>query len=154
MNLTYPNPTEPWGLLSRLHRDLERMMQPAGLLHGSAGNGNASLVADWAPAVDIREESGQFVLTTDLPGMKPGDIDVALEKGVLTLRGKRELASRDDKDGFRLVERASGAFYRSFTLPDTADAKSVKARFHDGVLTVTIPKQPQAAPRRIAIEVN
>lgn len=151
MNLMTPTASEPWSLLSRLHRDLERLMQPVGSFYG---NGSATAVSDWAPAVDIREEATQFVLNTDLPGMKAGDVEVTLEKGVLTLRGKREIASRDEKNGFRVVERASGSFYRSFALPDTADAKGVKAKFHDGVLTVTVPKQPQATPRRIAIEAD
>ena len=151
MNLITTTASEPWSLLSRLHRDLERLMQPMGSFYG---NGSATAVADWAPAVDIREEANQFVLHTDLPGMKAGDVEVTLEKGVLTLRGKREIAARDDKNGFRVVERASGSFYRSFALPDTADSKGVKAKFHDGVLTVTVPKQPQATPRRIAIEAD
>lgn len=152
MNLiSHTTTTEPWNLLSRLHRDLERLMQPIAPFYG---NGSSVPVADWAPAVDIREEPGQFVLHTDLPGMKAGDVEVTLEKGVLTLRGKREIAARDEKNGFRVVERAAGSFYRSFTLPDTVDAKGVKAKFHDGVLTVTVPKQPQATPRRIAIEAD
>ena len=138
---------EPWMLMTRLQRDLDRLMQ---------GNGTNTeeqqTVADWVPPVDIREEDAQFVLHADLPGIEPKDIDITLEKGVLTIRGRRTLASRDEKNGFRRVERVAGEFYRRFTLPDTADSQAVKARFANGVLEVAIPKQAQVMPRRINVE--
>ena len=80
------------------------------------------------------------------------DIDITLEKGVLTIRGHRKLETRDEKNGFRRVERVSGEFYRRFTLPDTADSQAVKAKFANGVLEVAIPKQAQVMPRRLAVE--
>lgn len=136
---------EPWRLVNRLHRDLDRLMYPA-------AEDEASAVASWAPATDIREEEKQFVLHADLPGVDPEKIDVTLENGVLTIRGTRELTNREEHNGFRRVERVSGAFFRRFALPDTADSQSVKARYNNGVLEVTIPKQPQVLPRRISIE--
>lgn len=150
LNLSRPNTTsDPWSVMSRLQRDLDRLMQPTTSLFST---GNEIAVADWVPAVDIREEQNQFVLTTDLPGIKASDIEVTMEKGVLTLRGKRHLESREEKEGYRVVERTAGSFYRSFQLPDTLDAKAVKAKFHDGVLTVHIPRQAQVMPRRITVE--
>ncbi|MCX7056202.1 MAG: Hsp20/alpha crystallin family protein [Proteobacteria bacterium] len=138
---------EPWSLMNRLHRDLDRLMTPSAL-----GEGTPSSVVDWAPTVDIREEEKQFVLHADLPGVDPKNIDVSLEKGDLTIRGRRELTGRDEKDGFRRVERVSGEFYRRFSLPDTADSHAVKARHANGVLEVTIPKQAQVLPRRVTVE--
>jgi HSP20 family protein len=137
---------EPWYLVNRLHNDLDRLLSPAPSDDGSQG------LANWAPHVDIQEEDNRFVLHADLPGVDPKDIDVTLEKGVLTLRGKRALQTRDEKNGFRRVERVSGEFFRSFTLPDTADSQSVRARHANGVLEVTIPKQAHVMPRRIDIE--
>ena len=138
---------EPWVLMGRLQRDLDR------LLNTSGGTGEESqTVADWVPPVDIREEESQFVLHADLPGLEPKDIEITLEKGVLTIRGRRALAARDEKNGYRRVERVAGEFYRRFTLPDTADSQAVKARFSNGVLEVAIPKQAQVLPRRIAVE--
>jgi HSP20 family protein len=136
---------EPWRLVNRLHRDLDRLMY-------TTNEDDGGSVASWTPAVDIREEEKQFVLHVDLPGVEPDKIEVTLEKGVLTLRGSRELANRDERSGFRRVERVSGTFYRRFALPDTADSQSVKARHTNGVLEVTIPKQAQVLPRRIEIE--
>ncbi|MEI8297298.1 MAG: Hsp20/alpha crystallin family protein [Pseudomonadota bacterium] len=138
---------EPWSLMNRLHHDLDRLMAPSAL-----GEGTPSCVVDWAPTVDIREEEKQFVLHADLPGVDPKNIDVSLEKGDLTIRGRRELTGRDEKDGFRRVERVSGEFYRRFSLPDTADSHAVKARHANGVLEVTIPKQAQVLPRRVTVE--
>lgn len=140
---------EPWTLVNRLHRDLDRLFTgPA-----YAGNDESqSAVVDWVPAVDIREEDREFVLHADLPGIDPKDIDITLEKGVLTIRGKRALTERSEKQGYRRVERVSGEFFRRFSLPDTADSQAVKARFTNGVLEVVIPKQAQVLPRRITVE--
>ena len=138
---------EPWVLMSRMQRDLDRLLAPT-----AAQDESQQEVADWVPPVDIREEEKQFLIHADLPGVDPQHIDVALEKGVLTIRGRRALEAREEKNGFRRVERVSGEFYRRFTLPDTADAQSVRARFTNGVLEVVIPKQAQVLPRRISVE--
>ncbi len=139
---------EPWYLMNRLHRDLDRLMTPGAVAAEEAQHA----VVDWVPPVDIREEPQQFVIHVDLPGVDPKDIDVTLEKGELTIRGRRELAARDEKQGFRRVERASGEFYRRFSLPDTADSQAVKARHANGVLEVSIPKQAQVLPRKVTVE--
>jgi HSP20 family protein len=139
---------EPWYLVNRLHNDLDRLFNP-----GQSEDGQQS-IASWAPHVDIQEEPDRFVLHADLPGVEPKDIDVTLEKGVLTLRGKRALEKRDEGAGYRRVERASGEFFRRFTLPDTADSQAVRAKHANGVLEVSIPKQPHVTPRRISIEAH
>ena len=139
---------EPWRLVNRLHRDLDRLINvPAGTTED-----DANALGAWIPAMDIREEEKQWVLNADLPGVDPESIDVTLEQGVLTIRGRRTLSKRDEEHGFRRVERVSGEFFRRFSLPDTADSDSVKARHANGVLEVTIPKQPQVMPRRISVE--
>jgi len=141
---------EPWVLMNRLSRDLERLFNaPA-----DGGDDTRSAVVDWVPAVDIKEEDKQFVIHADLPGVDAKDIDVTLEKGVLTIRGQRASESRDEKDGYRRVERVSGQFFRRFSLPDTADSTAVKAKFVNGVLEVQIPKQPSVLPRRIAVDTH
>jgi len=138
---------EPYRLMNRLHRDIDRLMGvPA------AGEDETASVASWIPAIDIREEEKQFILHADLPGVDPTNIDVTLDNGVLTIRGRRDLSERDERKGYRRVERVSGEFFRRFSMPDTADSNSVKARYTNGVLEVTIPKQAQVLPRRISVE--
>ena len=91
----------------------------------------------------------------DLPGVDPSNVELTLEDGILTLSGERNSAvSKKGPDAElqqQRVERYLGRFYRRFVLPDTADSEKVNASGKDGVLTVTIPKQPKSLPRRIQI---
>jgi HSP20 family protein len=138
-------------LMNRLSRDLERLFGYG----NAADDGERSSVVEWMPAVDIREEDRQFVLHADLPGVDAKDIEITLEKGELTIRGRRETAARaaDTSGSYARgrVERVSGEFFRRFTLPDTADSQAVKAKCVNGVLEVVIPKQEAVLPRRISV---
>ena len=113
----------------------------------------------WMPAVDIWENEGELVVKADVPDVKFEDIRVDLENGTLTLRGERkfEKATKTEekaKGGYHRVERAYGAFERSFTIPETVDSEHVKADYKNGVLTVTLPKKESAKPRKINVEVS
>jgi HSP20 family protein len=141
---------EPWTLVNRLNRDLDRLFN----VQLDGGDESRSSVVDWMPAVDIKEEDKQFVLHADLPGVDAKDIEITMEKGLLTIRGRRQSETREEKNGYRRIERASGEFYRRFTLPDTADSQAIKAKSVNGVLEVTIPKQASVLPRRINVEAH
>ncbi len=130
---------EPWTLLNRWRRELDQNFD------GFAGD------ASWTPAVDIHEESKQFVVRADLPGVKPADIEITAEKGVLALRGSRNFEQKTDDGHYSRVERASGKFVRTFTLPENVATDEIKAQFKDGVLELTIPKMAKAEPRRIEV---
>ncbi len=106
---------EPWVLVNRVSRDLERLLNA----NGDSADDSRSSVVEWVPAVDIKEEETQFVLRADLPGVEPGDIEITMEKGLLTIRGRRQAETRDEQHGFRRVERVTGEFFRRFSLPDT-----------------------------------
>ncbi len=141
---------EPWGLINLLHQDLDQI---AGRRFGLAGSDhNGSSVADWVPAVDIVEEKDRYVLRADVPGVKPEDIEVNMENGILSVSGERHQESTEDAQGMRRVERVSGKFYRRFTLPDTADAEEISAKSANGILEVVIPKQPQILARKITVK--
>lgn len=139
---------EPWSLVNRLHSDLDRIFGR----EYSDNDDSHGAVSDWMPAVDVHENKDSFVLRADLPGVDPKDIDITMENGVLTLRGRRESESTKEERGYRRVERMSGEFYRRFTLPDVADPQSISARTNNGVLTVTIAKRPEVQPRRIEVK--
>lgn len=115
---------------------------------------DASTVAtsQWVPAVDIREESGRFLVEADVPGVNPEDIEVTMENGVLSIRGERKHESVTEEGGVRRVERLQGMFYRRFSLPDSADPDAIKARGSNGVLIIEIGKREKALPRRIPVE--
>lgn len=108
-------------------------------------------VAEWSPAVDIKESDKEYLIHADVPGVKADDIDVTLEDGVLTIRGDRTWDKTSEQEGYKHVERAYGTFYRRFALPDTADADQVKAKSNNGVLEIHIPKQAKALPRKIKV---
>jgi len=131
---------EPWALLNRLRRELDQSADPV------------ARDASWTPAVDIHEEAGQFVVRADLPGVKPADIEITAEKGVLTLRGTRNFEQKNDEGHYSRVERVSGRFVRTFTLPDNVHTDAIKAQFKDGVLELTIPKVAKVEPRRIEVQ--
>lgn len=138
---------QPWGLMNQLHNELNRMFEGR-----ESEEGGVLSAADWVPAVDIKEEAERFVLTADIPGVDPKDIDITMEDGMLTLRGERQGVNEEEKNGFRRLERVRGTFYRRFSLPDTADAEGISARSEHGVLEVVIPKQAKVQPRRITVK--
>jgi HSP20 family protein len=135
---------EPWSLVNRFHRDIDRLF---GASQTTAADSGA-----WLPPVDIHEEDNRFLLHVDLPGVDPKAVEITSEQGVLTIRGRREDTKREDRDGYRRVERISGEFQRRFNLPDSADVHNIKAKAVNGVLEVTIPKLAQVQPQRIAVE--
>jgi len=108
----------------------------------------------WAPAVDIYEHNGNIVLQAELPGLDPKDVDVRVENNVLTLRGQRKLDETVNKDSYHRVERAYGAFTRSFTLPSQIDTEKIQANYKDGVLRLTLPTREEAKPKQIAINIT
>ena len=109
------------------------------------------VTSQWVPRVDIKEEDNRFVILADIPGVDPKDIEITMEKGILSIKGERKSETPEQNGKLTRVERSYGAFYRRFALPDSADAEGIKAVGKNGVLEITIPKKAQAAPRRIAI---
>ena len=108
----------------------------------------------WTPAIDVTEDKDKIVLVADLPGLQQKDVDIQIEKDVLTLRGERVIERSPDSEHHRRYERVSGSFVRSFTVPQTIDVERVSAQLKDGVLTLTLPKKPEAQPKKIAVAVQ
>ena len=138
---------DPWGVMPRLQDEINR------LFGNARENDSSSATAMWVPLVDIHEYIDRFELYVDLPGVDPATVDLTLDGGILTLSGDRPEPARkegEEAHGHRL-ERGHGQFHRRFVLPDTVDSEKVNATGSHGVLTVTIPKQPKAMPRKIQI---
>ncbi|WP_028915978.1 Hsp20/alpha crystallin family protein [Pseudoxanthomonas sp. J35] len=122
-------------------------------LIGDAGTDPSDVVtSQWAPRVDIREEAERFVIFADIPGVDPKDIEVQMDKGILSIKGERADESATEGEGWSRRERAWGAFHRRFALPDSADPDGITATGRNGVLRIDIPKRPQATPRRIQVQ--
>lgn len=144
---------EPWRLLDRFNQQLnQRAYADSSLENGDSDFSNV-VTSHWRPAVDIKEEDKQFFITADLPGVDPKDIEITMDNGILTIKGERKSEVRDEQEGYKRVERASGTFYRRFSLPDTADAERIEAKGNHGVLEVVIPKHEKVLPRKIEVKV-
>lgn len=132
-------------LPEEVRQAFDRFLQP------QDSDASSVVTSQWAPRVDIREDEQRFVILADIPGVDPAQIEVNMDKGVLTIKGERD-AGHSDKDGkFTRAERARGAFHRRFALPDSADAEGITAHGKLGVLEIVIPKKALEAPRRITI---
>jgi HSP20 family protein len=106
----------------------------------------------WNPSVDIYENKDQIVLEAELPGMNREDFELTIENNVITLRGERKFEKKEETDNYHRVERAYGAFTRSFTLPQTVTAEGATADYKNGVLRVVLPKREETKAQRIEIK--
>lgn len=138
-DIRYPN---------RLGRLYEHMLESVVDQHEAR-----PLMGHETPPVDVIEERERIRLVAELPGMKPEDVRISLEKNVLTLRGEKKEEERQEENTYRL-ERTYGMFERSFRLPATIDAGNIVARFESGLLTILLPKVEAAQPRQITINIE
>jgi len=106
---------------------------------------------EFTPRFDVKDTKDAYVIKADLPGVKEEDVEVSLNGSLLTISGKREEEHREEGDSYYAMERSSGSFARSFTMPQGIDGNDVSAELKNGVLSVRIPKKPEAQPKRIAI---
>lgn len=107
---------------------------------------------EWNPSMDIYEKDGNYLVKADVPGIEEKYLKVEIKDNVLTISGHKE-KEKETKDGvFYQVERFGGSFTRSLTLPEGVEAGRVWAKYHKGVLTVTLPKPKQAQPKKIEVK--
>jgi HSP20 family protein len=138
-----------------LRREIDRLFEDA--FGGSAAHagrqGAAGGGQSFTPAVDAREEEREIVLHMDLPGVRPEDVELSVENGLLTVRGQRQPQRKEGQEGrYQFVERSFGSFQRQFHLPAGVDDAQIAAEFEHGELSIRIPKPQQPQPRRIQIQ--
>ena len=104
----------------------------------------------FTPRFDVWEDDKEYVLSGDLPGVDPQDLDIHYEKQELRIRGK--VAPRDAQRKYFLEEYGIGDFYRTFTIGEMIDETTISAELRDGVLVVRLPKKAEARPRKIAVK--
>jgi HSP20 family protein len=140
-------------------RELEDMSTRLNRLVGQPlarrlGDDEGTLSAGWAPAVDVQETDGEYLVKTDLPEVKKEDVTVEIHDGMLTVRGERHQEKEEKGKKFHRIERAYGRFERRIAVPAEVDAQKVSAEFRDGVLKVHLPKSANAQPRTIDVKVS
>jgi HSP20 family protein len=109
---------------------------------------------EWAPAVDIKETDGEYLVLAELPGVKREEVKVSLEDSVLTVEGERKFEKEAKGERTHRIERHFGSFRRSFTLPEDADAGHIRAECKEGVLKVHVPKREAAKHKALQIKVD
>jgi HSP20 family protein len=103
----------------------------------------------WAPAVDLCETADAFIVAAELPGLGREQVNIHVNDGRLTLQGRRD--ARVPCEQYHQVERGHGEFARTFALPPSVDVDRISADLQDGVLTITIPKSPEKAVRKVDV---
>jgi HSP20 family protein len=139
---------EPAREINSLQQEMNRLF---GTFFDSPTSAAVTGAGRWVPAMDLLEQGEHYVLRADLPGIEESDVQIELDDRVLTVSGERRFDGEQRGDGYHRVERASGSFSRSLTLPEGVDAEAIEASFEKGVLEVRIPKPEQRKPRRVAI---
>jgi HSP20 family protein len=135
-------------------RDLMGIQTELNRLFGRtyAGGESAAASGAWMPALDVYEGKDKYVISVELPGVEPADVDISVEDSTLTIRGERKFYQEVDEDSFHRVERRYGAFSRSLALPQTANTDAIEASFDRGVLTIEVPKAEAAKPKKITVK--
>ena len=141
---------QPWSVLDRWHPEFEQVFRG----RSAASEPVVTSGTAWIPSVDVQEENDRFLVRADVPGVEAKDFEISAEDGLLTIRGVRATKERSDSDGFEHIECFTGTFLRRFTLPDSAQSDSIKARYTNGVLEIEIPKQVRVEAKRIEVTVN
>ena len=131
---------EPFAELADMRQRFDRLL-------GDLGDGERG----WMPAVDMVREDGELVVRAEVPGIKPEEIEIKAEEGVLTISGRHEETEEEKGKHFVRRERRYGAFARSMALPEGVDPKTIKAHTHDGLLEVTIPLPEEKAQEPVTI---
>lgn len=135
--------TDPWSIMRQEMNDL---------LSGFwNGNGTGMSATSFTPALDIVEKDNSFELRIDIPGMDANDLDIQVQGNTVTVSGQRKEEKEEKGKTFHRVERRSGSFARTVTLPCPVTEKEVAAEYMNGVLSVVLPKCEEARPHKINI---
>ncbi|MEO1938854.1 MAG: Hsp20/alpha crystallin family protein [Sulfurimonas sp.] len=97
-------------------------------------------IVDFTPAVNTREDADAYYIDVDLPGVKKEDVEISIDKNILTIKGERKVQNEVKEDDYYRIESAYGSFARSFTLPEKVDTENIEAKTENGVLEIVIPK--------------
>jgi HSP20 family protein len=150
--------------LQSLRREVDRLFEDfdGGFLRSTFRRSTFDVAPFWrpeiswghVPAVDIADKQAAYEITAELPGLEPGNVEVKFSNGALHIRGEKKSEKEEKKKDVYLSERRYGVFERSFQLPEGVDTDRISANFKNGVLTVTVPKTPEAQKTSKTIEVK
>jgi HSP20 family protein len=137
----------PFSLMRRMSEEMDRIF-------GDFGQGRSQGESSvWAPAIEVAEREGNYIVHAELPGLKPEEVKVEVTNDALVIQGERKSEQEQNQGGIHRTERRYGQFYRSIPLPEGVNPEQVRASFQNGVLEVTVPvPQVQSNRRQIPVE--
>jgi HSP20 family protein len=156
-------PMQTWKPFESLRREIDRLFDDFdGGFWRSPFRRSATMVPSWAresawpavPAVDFTDTEKAYEVTAELPGIDEKNVEVKVAGGVLTIKGEKQEEKEEKKKDYYLRERSFGSFERSFEMPEGVDTDKIEANFKKGVLTVTLPKKPEAQKAAKKIDVK
>jgi len=147
MSITRYNPWQQHGTV--LQDEIKQVFDR--FFNDTEADSSSVVTSQWTPRVDIKEEANRFVILADIPGVDPKDIEISMDKGILTIKGERRTEKKEEAERFSRVERMHGVFHRRFALPESANPENITASGRNGVLEISIPKRPETTPRRISV---
>ena len=150
MTLTSTRNSTPFGFVPffELQRELDRVF---GNTPGESGCGSGT---SFTPALDVREGNDGFQVSLELPGVNKNDVTVTYNDGVLSVKGERKSETQSTEGEIHRQERSYGSFERNVRLSKPIQSDAIKAGYKDGVLTIQLPKVPEAKPKQIGIDQN
>jgi HSP20 family protein len=138
----------PFSLLGRMTEEFDRIFQPF-LSESDTAN------IAWIPTVEVSQHDGRYHILAELPGLSPNEVRVEVDDDAVILQGERQVEREANEGGIRRSERQFGMFYRRIPLPEGADPEQAKAKFHDGILEITMPApNKQTERRQIQVEAD
>ena len=140
---------DPFAEMRSMENAMNRMWRGLGQRPAESNGGE-----HWHIPLDVVEESDDLVVHASLPGIEPGDIEVNVEDGVLTIGGKTSTESETQRGDYLLRERRSGSYHRALRLPDSVDEAKAESSYGRGVLTVRFAKQEAKKARRLEVKVK
>jgi HSP20 family protein len=162
-------PASPWELMRRMSEEMNQLFQSlggtgsglaqlgqtapgTGRQSGAGGDLDLAAPPILVPHIEVQQRRGALVVRADLPGLRPEDINVTVDHGVLTISGERREEHRDEREGFVRSEVIYGTFFRTIPLPEGADENRVAATFRNGVLEISIPVSDREQGRRVKVQ--
>lgn len=143
---------EEWSPIGSFRREVDRLFDDffrTPSLGSRFGEFGSLTTTNW-PSIDIKDKDNELVLTAEVPGMTDKDVDLFVDNGMLTIRGEK----KGEKEEQGYSERFFGQFERQIPLPSSVDEANCKAEFHDGLLTIHLPKTRGAELSRKKIPIN
>jgi len=144
-------PWRPFRELERMQREMDRLWDS---FFEERPRRKIEELGEWGPSLDLSETKNDLIVKAEVPGIDPKDIDISLDKDILTIKGEKKQETEEKEENYHFIERTYGALARSIRLPREVQSDKINASYKNGVLRVTLPKSEEAKKKEIRIKVE